>query len=356
MSCLRLFVALAAFLSLATRLVAAEPLIRLKLGQHTLEGTPLSWDSQKIFFLARDGQLVEFPHAQAKDYGVAGSFKSISQAEIRGQLLAEYGQGYEVSGVGHYLVVHPTGQKDQWAPRFEALYRSFVQYFAARGWQLTEPKFPLVAVVYPRQVDFQRQAAKEGVPPNSGFLGYYSPTTNRILLYDVTAGRSGYDWTVNAETIIHEAAHQMAFNTGVHSRFAGTPRWVVEGLGTMFEARGVWQSGTFQTQPDRINRGMLNAYRKHLARNPGRPSSFLFPSDQAYQVVPQVAYPEGWAWSFFLCETEPKKYFTYVAKTAARPPFSRYRSQERMKDFTDVFGTDLKMLDARMQRFIAGLK
>jgi hypothetical protein len=342
---------------IAGLLGAQEPLVRLQVDGRPLEGTPLSWTKQNVVLLGRDGQLFRFKADQAAEQrSLGGGFKSYSQAEIRGQLLGEFGQSFEVSCLGHYLVVHPAGQKDQWAPRFEALYRSFVHYFAARGWQLNEPRFPLVAVVFPRQTDFQRQAVREGVPPNNNLLGYYSPATNRILLYDATAGRSGGDWTINAETIIHEAAHQMAFNTGVHSRFGGAPRWVVEGLGTMFEARGVWQSKTYQTQSDRINRGLLNAYRQHRARNPGLPPVVMPPSDQTYQAAPQVAYPEGWAWSFFLCETEPRKYFTYLAKTAARPPFSQYRSQERTKDFTDAFGTDLKMLSVRMERFITELK
>src|SRR5947208_2891019 len=41
-------------------LSAAEPLIKLDLAGRTLEGTPLAWSQEKIFFLARDGQLNEF--------------------------------------------------------------------------------------------------------------------------------------------------------------------------------------------------------------------------------------------------------------------------------------------------------
>ena len=243
---------------------AREPLISLRLGEQRIEGTPLAWNTSKVSLLARDGQVFEFAPDQAADYGVlAGEFRSYSQAEIRGQLLREFGQGFDVSGVGHYLVVHPAGQKDQWAMRFEDLYRSFVHYFTARGWRLSEPQFPLVAVVYPRQTDFLRKAAAEGVPPAAGLLGYYSPQTNRILMFD--ASGNSRDWTVNAETIVHEAAHQTAFNTGVHSRYGAQPRWVVEGVGTMFEARGVWQSRLYPTQSDRINRGLLTRYRANAA-------------------------------------------------------------------------------------------
>ncbi len=339
--------------------LAAEPFVRVEFAGRKVEGTILARDSQTTFFLARDGACLEYSNSDAKRLTtLAGPFQSFSQAEIRGQLLGEFGKGFEVSGVGHYLVVHPAGQKDQWAPRFESLYRSFVHYFAARGWRLAEPQFPLVAVVYPGQHDFQRAAKADGVAPSSTLLGYYSPESNRILLYDITGGQSGYDWTINAETIIHEAAHQVAFNTGVHSRFAFTPRWVAEGLGTMFEARGVWQSRTYQNQADRINRSLLAAYRQYVAsgRRPKDSVATLVSSDRLYETKSEHAYPEGWALSFFLCETEPKKYFRYLGKIAAAPSFAAYRGPERLKDFTDAFGSDLAMLDARLQRFIAGLK
>jgi uncharacterized protein DUF1570 len=316
-------------------LIAAEPLIKLDLPGRTLEGTPLVVEQDKVFFLARDGQLAEFAPSEATNYSqVPGGFKSYSQAEIRGLLLRELGQGYEVSGVGHYIVAHPAGKRDQWAPRFEDLYRSFIHYFSARGLQLAEPRFPLIAVVYPREADFWQQAGREGMPRTPGILGYYSPTTNRILMFDAAAGGSGYDWTTNADTIIHEAAHQTAFNLGVHSRFGANPRWIVEGLGTMFEARGVWQSRANPHQADRINRGRLQAWRVYAGgRRPADAIARLVSSDRIFSADPEGAYAE-----------------------ASLPPFVEYRAPQRLEDFMAIFGSDLKMLDARMQRFLGGLK
>jgi hypothetical protein len=345
--------------SIAWPLHAAQPLIRLDLSGRTLEGTVLQTANEKIFFLTRDGQLAEFLANKATNFSeVPGGFKSYSQSEIRGSLLREFGQGYEVSGVGHYLVVHPAGKRDQWAPRFEELYRSFIHYFTARGWPLSEPRFPLVAVVCPREADFWQKANKDGLQRSSGVLGYYSPVTNRILMYDAAANAgSGYDWTTNADTIIHEAAHQTAFNTGVHGRFVHPPRWVVEGLGTMFEARGVWQSQTYPNLHDRINRGRLGSFRSYASgRRPDDAISRIVSSDRLFSADPDGAYAEAWALSFFLVETEPKKYTQFLAKTASRPAFTDYRAPERLKDFTDVFGSDLVMLDARLKRFVAGLK
>ena len=339
-------------------LPAVEPLIKLELPGRTLEGTLLAASHEKAYLLARDGQCVEFlPSDATSSAQMSGALKSYSQAEIRGLLLREFGHGYEVSGVGHYLVVHPAGKRDQWAPRFEGLYRSFIHYFSARGWQLTEPRFPLVAIVFPREADFWRQANREGMPRVAGVLGYYSPLTNRILMFDSAAGNSGYDWTMNADTIIHEAAHQTAFNTSVHGRFGENPRWLVEGLGTMFEARGVWQSRSYPQQSDRINRDQLKSYRRYAAsRRPADAIARLVSSDRIFAADPGGAYAEAWALTFFLAESEPHKYQQLLAKTAALPPFADYPAPQRLQDFTDIFGSNLKMLDARMQRFIAGLK
>lgn len=337
---------------------AGEPLLKLDVSGRTLEGTPLVLSPQKVLFLERDGRLAEFAPAEATNYlTLPFGFKSFSQSELRGLLLREFGQGYETSGVGHYLVVHPAGKRDEWAPRFEELYRSFVHYFSARGWQLGEPRFPLVAVVVPREADFWREAQRDGLPRTNGILGYYSPVTNRILMFDAAAGNSGLDWTLNADTVIHEAAHQAAYNLGVHSRFGNNPRWVVEGLGTMFEARGVWQSRKYGQQADRINRGRLAAWRLYAGgRRPADAISQLVASDRIFSDDMAGAYAEAWALSFFLMESEPKKYTQYLAKTAALPAFTEYRSPQRLADFTAIFGGDLKMLDARLRRFVEGLK
>ena len=97
-----------------------------------------------------------------------------------------------------------------------------------------------------------------GSPARAGVLGFYSPTSNRVTLYDQGAGASNRRaWQQNEATIIHEATHQMAFNTGVHNRFAPTPRWLAEGLGTMFEAPGVWDWRNHNQLSERINRGRL---------------------------------------------------------------------------------------------------
>ena len=339
------------------RAAHAQQGFKLQLAGRWVEGTPLAVTDKQVFLLARDGQMLEFNPSQAQNYSKSnGTFHAYSQAEMRGQLLQEFGNRFEVSGNGHYLVVHPAGQKDLWAPRFEELYRSFVHYFNTRNFRPSSPRFPMVAIVYPRREDFERAAAASGVQNLQNVMGYYSPMTNRISLFDVTAGRGGQDWAINADTIIHEATHQMAFNAGMHNRFGQSPKWVCEGLATMFEARGVWNGRIHHNLGDRINRNQLAAYRRYQPRRNANAIAETVNSDRAFDVNPESAYAEAWALSFFLSEQEPRRYVQYLMKTAAVKDFTLYPGPQRLKDFTDIFGGNLGLLDARMTRFMSELK
>jgi len=340
-------------------LPAQKVLVELELAGRHIEGTPLAWSKNDAVVLARDGLLWNFRPSEAGNYRkVSDHFTSLSAGDMRTGLRTEFGKGYEISGTGHYLVVHPKGERTDWAPRFEELYRNYMRYFTARGLEPTTPQFPLVAIVFPKEQDFLKYAQQSGAKLVPGTLGFYSPVSNRILLYDVTSGqKDNPQWQINAETIVHEAIHQMAFNTGVHSRYSPPPRWVAEGLGTIFEARGVWNSKQFTSQPDRINRYRFDEFKSFVGsrRKAGSLPEFLS-SDRIFQSDPALAYAEAWALSFFLFETQPKRYVEYLQATAAHPQFTEVRSPERLAEFSRCFGNDLRALEARYLQFMGGLK
>jgi hypothetical protein len=181
-----------------------------------------------------------------------------------------------------------------------------------------------VAVVFRNKTDYFRHAKASGTPLQPDTLGHYAHLSNRVFLYDTTAEGST-DWSQNADTIIHEATHQTASNTGIHRRFSGTPRWLAEGLATMFEARGVWSAQYDHTQADRVNRGRLAEFRDYTATRwkDGAVASLLS-SDRMFQSDTAGAYALAWALSFYLSETQPRLYAAYLAKTAERPMLSDY--------------------------------
>jgi hypothetical protein len=335
---------------------AAEFMFRGTVDGETFEGKPLAWTDNVMYLLGRDGRKHTFDPQQVKDAErTSPEFYGYSVPEMKRELYKEFGDSLDITATQHYIVVHPREGGGDWANRFEALYRSFLAYFRVRGFQPEEPKFPLVAIVHRNQEEYDRVAAAlgDGLIPNT--LGHYDHTSNRVQLFDVTAGRENADWSTNADTIIHEATHQTAFNTGIHNRFAEQPVWLVEGLATMFEAPGVWNSQTFHTLKDRINKGRLADFRAKLkGRKPGTFGN-LIASDQLFKTDAAAAYAEAWAMMLYLCETRPRQMGEYLQKVASRADFSNYFATERVNDFAASFGSDFKQLEANYLNWMAEL-
>ena len=355
---IRTILAIVASLACVTAARAGTPawMMQLELRGQTIEGQPLVWSHDQVILLGRDGVLWTFAPGEAANFRrTADRFRGLSQSELRGRLLREFGRGFEVSGTGHYLVVHPAGQRDQWAPRFEQLYRSFVHYFTARGARLDEVRVPLVAVVFSSREEYGRYAAQNQAQLLSDSIGYYCPISNRVLLYDAAADIPGADWHVNAQTIIHEAVHQCAFNTGLHTRYNMPPRWLVEGLGTMFEARGVWDSARSRSQADRVHAEQLAVLRGYVAagRAAGSLAEFVS-SDRPFHRNAEAAYAEAWGLSFFLAETQPRQYLDYLKLTAGGSPPAA-NDAHRLQEFQRIFGQNLAVLEAQYLRFIEKL-
>ena len=336
-----------------TRALAAEFMFRARVDGRMIEGRPLAWSDTQMLLLGRDGMLHEFNPKKAKEARkTSPRFFSYTASEMRNELQREFGSKFDISSTTHYLVVHPSGERDVWAQRFENLFRSFNHYFRLRGFAPEEPKFPLVAVVFRNQAEYFAHARKGGQAMKPGTLGHYEPGSNRVYLFDSTGGSDNGDWSLNAETIIHEATHQSAYNVGIHNRFATCPRWLVEGLATMFEARGVWDSRSYQTQSDRVNRERLRDFRAYAKRRPEGSLTSVIASDDLFEIDTLAAYAEAWALSFYLCETRPRLYAQYLERTGGRQNFADYSAAQRLADFKAVFGQDLRLLENQFLQYM----
>ncbi|HYO24795.1 MAG TPA: DUF1570 domain-containing protein [Lacipirellulaceae bacterium] len=351
--------ALALALAGAAASVAAEPapfMMRALVGERLVEGQPLSWSDDRVLLLGRDGALLEFDPAAAKhSKKIARQFVPYTSAEMQALLQGELGGRFTASASTHFVVAHPRGVGSQWAERLEALYRGFTHYMSVRGFPVQPPPAPLAAVVFATQEDYYAHAAAAGTPLPAGTLGHYDAQSNRIYLYDLRQGDPSADWSANAETIIHEATHQTAYNVGVHARFTEQPRWLVEGLAMMFEAPGVWNATSIQTQGDRLNMYRLGYFRAAAAKRPANWIAQLVASDRPFETTTLDAYAAAWALSFYLCETRPQEYSGYLARVAARPRFSAYPPETRLRDFARAFGSDFELLAAHLARYVEGL-
>jgi hypothetical protein len=359
--------------------------------------------SNVCWLMGRDGQLAPFEINQIDSIRtVAPRFRAFSLAELRDQLRRELPRQFRIDGTGHFLICAEKNSR-RIGEICEDTYRTFHRYFSVRGFKISQPEFPLVVIVFPDRSNFAAYCRKDGIEPPAGLLGYYMRLTNRVALFDagekLDAGGSAsaratsaapgslaltfdrdeehrgrllapeqlpaalapvrFDAMVEGNlqnTIVHETTHQLAFNMGLHSRIGQTPKWVIEGLATMFEAPGIRDSQKSASPKSRINRNRFVWFGNYMQsrRNPHSLDDFVA-TDDLYASATLDAYAEGWALTFFLAETRHASYGRYLKSIAQRNPLVAYTAAERVADFRKAFG-DTKYLEADFMRFFEKLK
>jgi len=394
----------------------AAPLIELTTAGGTFQGKSIARNDSIVYLMQRDGCLEKLPLKKITAYRkVGGQFSPFSAADVRDRLRREFGNEFEIVGTGHYLVCGPRQRARMYADIFEETYRTFRLYFGARGFSLQEPEFPLVALVFPDPGAFARYAREDGVTVSRGLRGYYLLSSNRIALFESEQDRAclpleepqgasrafvsastfrlrvskhtdgpadwlfGRDeaatslwkiaeWREEGEflgsieanlhdTIVHEATHQVGFNTGLQSRVGVNPLWVTEGLATLFEAPGIRNAGTQYAVSTRINRER-SVWFKNFCKTRRKEKSLadFVATDSLFRTSPLDAYSQAWALTFFLVETRSRQYANFLQSIAARPALDSYSADARLADFQQAFGNDLVLLEAAFLRFMNELK
>jgi len=366
-------------------------LLEMKTKNKTYRGKLVAHNKQSCWLLDRDGRLNKLKLKDIKQHRkVDKHFRHYTAAELRDQLRREFGSDYEVVGTGHYLVCAKRGRAKRYAPIFEDIYRGFYFYFSRRKFPVTEPKLPLVAIVFPDRASFARYARQEDVNATRGLMGYYLLASNRVALFDTgrnsisvvpppaesffvhqtttvtpltsaswplgrLTGRKSVEASLK-DTIVHETTHQVAFNTGLHTRIGETPLWVIEGLATVFEVPGTRDGASRSSAKTRINPERFRRFGNYVKRRrkPNSLTSFVS-SDKMFHRSQLDAYSQAWALTFFLMETRSNNFAAYLKSISQHDPTKPYTSAERLADFQSAFGKDVDWLDVQFVRFLEKL-
>ncbi len=339
--------------------------VKVRKDGKTFYGKPLATDGKQMAVLRWDGRLATFPvnDPSIKVTKYSSDFKPYSTSELKQRLKKYFGNRYEISTTGHFVVIHPNGGTEFWAEPFERHYRQLNDYFQAHGFETSEAKFPLVAIVLRSRKEFDLRLDKEaGYDRN--VLGYYSKKSNRIttfapngIRWTPTGAKKMENWLENSPTIIHEVAHQIAFNCGVHNRFSVVPKWTSEGLAMLCETRGVYNFAKYPHVKDRVNRLRLKSFRQLEAAGKTKGVLLeLLQRDRMFESDPEVAYAVSWAISFYLNENRQMEYLNYLAKDGRRGDFRAHTKIDRVGFFIRHFGKDIASLEQRMNLFVGAIK
>ena len=121
-----------------------------------------------------------------------------------------------------------------------ALATAFQKHFRGKGFDVTLPEHRLTVVTLAGPDSY---AAFLGEDPGQVVGGHYDLDTNRLVIFDFrpdAANLAADPERINTLTLIHEATHQLTFNTGLLNRLGDVPLCLSEGLATYGE---VWRPG-----------------------------------------------------------------------------------------------------------------
>lgn len=335
--------------------------VKVKEKGKTFYGKPLVTDGKNVAVVRWDGRLATFPvnDSKIKVTKYSTGFEPYSTAELKQRLKKYFGNRYSISTTEHFVVIHPKGGAEFWAKPFERHFLRLNDYFRSHGFETTEPEFPLVAIVLRSRKEFDLRLDKEA-SFDKNIIGYYSKKSNRITTYapsvallTPTGAKKTAGWLEQSSTIVHEVAHQIAFNCGVHNRFSTVPKWTSEGLATLCETRGVYKFKKFPDIKDRVNRMRLESFRElsYAGKTDGKLLELL-QSDRLFETDPELAYAVSWAISFYLNENRQAEYLNYLKRDALRGDFRKHTKLDRVAFFVRHFGRNIAGLEKRMNLFI----
>jgi hypothetical protein len=305
-------------------------------------------------------------------------FRLLSRDELSKKLLAELPEGFDVLSTAHYLICYNTSREyAQWVGSlFERLYLAFTNYWGRRGFHLSEPALPLVAIVFADRASYSQHTRAELGALATSIPGYYSLTTNRMTMVDLTGmslagharGRSGGQAQINrilaqpeaertVATIIHEATHQIAFNCGLHTRLSDCPMWFSEGIALYFETPDLTSAKGWKSI-GAINRVHLAQFQDYLPRRPPDSLAALLTDDKRFrdQTTSRDAYCEAWALTYYLMSRRSKEYVAYLRGLARKKPLVWDDAATRLAEFKQAFGEDLTRLDSDFVKFMSTLR
>lgn len=293
--------------------------------------------------------------------------------ELARRLQKELGEGFRTIRTEHYVICsNATTPYTQWCGElFEHLQKTFLAYWKDKGLELRPSEKPLIAIVFKTKQQFADYAMHDAGPGVASSHGYYSLRTNRMAMYDITAsGRKQPARTVgdvrkrvesslfNVATVIHEATHQIAFNTGMHVRYADNPVWVTEGMAMFFETPTKKRKNQWK-YVGIVNKTRLKQFRIYAKnRRSGDAMKSLISSDQRFSNADRSkdAYAEAWALTYYLIKRNPKGYVAYLKDLGNKQQLVFDKPEQRLKLFRKHFGQDLKKLDRRFVSYTKRLR
>ena len=268
--------------------------------------------------------------------------------EIASRLRAEGLPPHQSFETAHYVIVHNGNEKyaRSLSLLLEQLHRGFHTFWKNKRVKLSTPEVPLVAIGFANRASYESYARPRIGEVSDQFIGFYNIQSNRMICHD------GPNWERSVATVVHEATHQLAFNTGLQDRLADNPKWLSEGMALFFETPDL-------TRPGRWNAvGQINPINharwwRYFSRRPAGSLRSMIGSDARFEdaSTAEAAYGEAWALTYYLLRTRGNDYARYLSEIRDTSPSQVLAPEQRIDMFTSIFG-DLESVDRALVTYM----
>jgi hypothetical protein len=298
-------------------------------------------------------------------------FSAMSNDELGNDLLSQVQAGFEIHQTDHYVIC--SNSAEEYAEFVgKLLEKVFDQYFEFMGEQeiaVRQPAGRLPVIILQSEAEFKEFAAAQH--PETSFEdtpGYYSLRDNQMLLMDLTRDRSLRsstairkrlsDQPLQVATMVHEAIHQLSFNTGLQVRMADNPVWLSEGLALYFEPIAP-RSANLWTRPGLVSGRHHPVFVQHSENGATEiPLRDLLSVDKAFLSADTMAtaYAESWGLTSYLFRQQKDGMKKYLTKISQRKPLQRVSPEERVAEFQEAFGKSPDEIERETVSFVRRLR
>lgn len=314
----------------------------------------------KILVRIGEGAIVFLPSGQLA--GRAASrfapterrFEPLTKEQVQAQLTEEFPR-FKTKSTNHYLYAYNSSEECFLGTSriLETMLPGVKAYVDSNKIRTRDPEFPLVAVMFKTESEFQRyRRMPEGV------VAYYDVLTNRVYMFEqsrLAEVRPDLAVQQAVSTVAHEGVHQILHNIGVQQRLSIWPMWLSEGLAEFFAptstgARLHWK-GAGQVNDMRMFE--LEQYLKSSATK--EPSGELVEHTVLANQLTSTGYASAWALTHFLAKTRRAEFNELLSEAHRLGPFAGATQAtaqgtvlSNREQFARLIGDDFKDLERRL--------
>jgi hypothetical protein len=290
-------------------------------------------------------------------------FQFLAEDQLAALLLQQTGGGFAIHVTQHFVICSDASERyTEYCGRLlEKVFEEFQQLFADLNVDLQPLAARLPVLIFREAAEFQAYARRQHPETEFGDVpGYYSIRDNQMLITAISGDREFRTHSDvirelrkrprQVETIVHEAVHQLAYNTGLQVRYADNPMWLSEGLAVYFEPIS-GRGALMWNRPGEVSRIHLQGFQQ-ATQDTGLqlPLSELLTSDSAFTRPDTLAaaYAEGWALTWFLLKTNPTGFASLMQQQQLRKPLTTVSVVDRQQEIVQASGLSIAELEAAL--------